>query len=98
MNAIGSSEPADRRSVLRQLGAPASCNSDGGKVRWPVNSGSNSDPDSWAWARIVGIEAGWLKHDAAGFLQWTVQGRDAYAAGDAATFTEQTTGQGAFAF
>jgi hypothetical protein len=98
MGAIGYGEPADRLAVLRQLSAPSPCSSDKGTVRWPVNSGRDMDAVSRAWARIFGIEAAWLKHDAAGFLQWTPLGRDAYAAGDAATFTEQETGQGAFAF
>jgi len=98
MGEIGCAEPAERLCVLRRLAAPSACSSEKGKVRWPVNSGTDLDTPSRAWSRIFGIEAGWLKHDAAGFLQWTELGRDAYAAADDMTFTEQKTGQGAFAF
>jgi len=46
---------------------------------------------------IHGIEDGWFAHDRSGFLHWTEQGRERYAAGDADIFTT-ATGQGAFAF
>ena len=90
MAAIGYAEPAERLAVFRQLAAPSSCSSEKGAVRWPINSGLASDGASRAWGRIFGIEAG--------FLQWTALGRDAHAAGDDLTFTEQKTGQGAVAF
>jgi hypothetical protein len=46
---------------------------------------------------IQGIEDGWFAHDRSVLLNWTEQGRERYAAGEAGTFTT-TTGQGAFAF
>jgi hypothetical protein len=98
MGEIGYAEPAERLPILRQLSEPSACASEKGTVRWPINNGGGMDAGSRAWSRIFGIEAGWLKHDAAGFLQWTTLGRDAYAAGDDLTFTQQKTGQGAFAF
>jgi hypothetical protein len=37
---------------------------------------------------IFGIEDGWFRHDRSGFLQWSTLGRERYAAGDSATYTE----------
>ena len=97
MAAIGGADPGDRLQVLRRLSPPSPYKDDKGHDRCPVNSGG-CDPATAAWARIFGIEGGWLRHDAGGFLQWTVLGRDMYGADDELTFTEAATGQGAFAF
>jgi len=98
MCAIDSPEPGDRAAILRTFSRPTICRQDSGKEHWPINSGCAVDAEARAWGRILGIEAGWFKHDRAGFLTWTVAGRDRYEAGDAATFTERATGQVAFAF
>ena len=97
MAATGSGDPGDRLQVLRQLSAPSPYKDEKGRERCPVNSGG-CDPATAAWARIFGIEGGWLKRDAGGFLQWTALGRDVYGADQDLTFTEAATGQGAFAF
>ncbi|MEG8103620.1 hypothetical protein, partial [Xanthomonas hortorum] len=98
MRAIGSVEPGDRAAILHSFSAPNICRQESGKEHWPINSAGALDVESRAWGRILGIEAGWFKHDRAGFLTWTEAGRDRYAAGEAATFTERKTGQVAFAF
>jgi len=98
MRAIGSAEPEDRGAILRGFAKPTPCKQDSGKEHWPINSGRDSDAEGRAWGRILGIEAGWFRHDRAGFLAWTQHGRDRYAAGDAATYTDSATGQAAFAF
>ena len=97
MNAVGAWEPTDSKAVIRTLLAPSPCRQAGSKVHWPVNSGYATEPEDRAWSRVFGIEAGWLAYDRAGFLHWTEQGRDRFAAGDDQTFTE-SSGQVAFAF
>jgi len=97
MATIGSAPLADRADTIRQLYAPSPFKDEKGRERCPVNSG-RVDAATAAWARIFGIEGGWLKHDASGFLQWTSLGRSVYAASEDGTFTEAKTGQGAFAF
>ncbi len=98
MRAINSSEPDDRAAILRSFSRPTVCRQESGKDHWPINSGRTLGAEGRAWGRILGIEAGWFKHDRAGFLTWTEAGRDRYEAGDAVTFTERATGQVAFAF
>lgn len=98
MRAIGSGEPNDRAALLRSFSEPRPCRQESGKEHWPINCGHGSTAEARAWGKIIGIEAGWFKHDRAGFLAWTEAGRDRFAAGDADTFTESGTGQAAFAF
>lgn len=95
MAAIGAPEPASRRGMLA-FSTPSACKPDTGAVHWPVNHPGLPANDV-AWALIHGIEDGWFAHDRSGFLHWTEQGRERYAAGEADTFTT-ATGQGAFAF
>jgi hypothetical protein len=96
MAAIGAAEPCDRRSGILSLSAPLPCKPDNGPAHWPINHPALPAPVI-AWALIHGIEDGWFAYDRAGFLHWTVLGRDRYAAGNAGTFTT-TSGQVAFAF
>jgi hypothetical protein len=98
MRAIGACEPRGRDATLLHLAAPQPCRGEKGVERWPINSRQDADAESRAWGRILGIESGWFIYDRSGFLQWSRKGRDLYAAGGAATFTESTTGQTAFAF
>lgn len=99
MDELGATEPDDRASIIRELGKPSAVNPEGkkGGEHWPIN-GKASSPEDQAWAFIFGIEDGWFEYDRAGFLQWSVKGRDRYSAGDASTYVEAKTGQAAFAF
>ncbi|MBD8737042.1 hypothetical protein [Sphingomonas sp. CFBP 13706] len=99
MDELGATEPINRASIIRELGKPSACNSEGkkGGERWPINGKASSLEDQ-AWAMIFGIEDGWFEYDRAGFLQWSVKGRDRYSAGNAVTYVEAKTGQAAFAF
>ncbi|AMK20714.1 MULTISPECIES: hypothetical protein [Sphingomonadales] len=96
MSEMGGTEPADRSSIIRTFSAPSMCKQDSGSEHWPINTGRMNAEDQ-AWAFIHGIEDGWFAHDRSGHLQWTPLGRDRYAAGDSASFTE-ASGQTAFAF
>jgi len=95
MAAIDTHEPASRRGIM-SFSTPSACMPDTGTVQWPVNYPGLPANDV-AWALIHGIEDGWFAHDRSGFLHWTEQGRERYAAGEADTFTT-ANGQGAFAF
>lgn len=95
MAAIDAPEPASRHGMLA-FGTPSACKPDTGSVHWPI-SHPGLPANEVAWALIHGIEDGWFAHDRSGFLHWTEQGRERYAAGEADTFTT-ATGQGAFAF
>jgi hypothetical protein len=99
MDELGATEPTDRASIIRELGKPSPTNPEGkkGGEHWPIN-GKASSAEDHAWAMIFGIEDGWFEYDRAGFLQWSMKGRDRYSAGDAATYVEAKTGQAAFAF
>lgn len=97
MAAIGAEEPEDRTALLLDMADPRPCEQEKGQVRWPINSGYDTDAETRAWGRIFGIESGWFARDRGGFLQWTQTGRDRFAAGDSATYTE-AGGQSAFAF
>jgi hypothetical protein len=94
---IGGTEPVDRSSTIRRFTAPSLCQQDSGSEHWPINVGRGIGAELEAWAMIHGMEDGWFAHDRSGFLQWTRIGRDRYAAGDSASFTE-ASGQAAFAF
>jgi hypothetical protein len=93
--AIDAHEPASRCGMLA-FSTPCACKRDKGAIHWPVNHPALLANDV-AWALIHGIEDGWFAHDRSGFLHWTEQGRERYAAGEADIFTT-ATGQGAFAF
>lgn len=95
MAAIDAPEPANRRGMLAFM-APCACKPDKGALHWPINHPALPANDV-AWPLIHGIEDGWFAHDRSGFLHWTEQGRERYAAGEADIFTT-ATGQGAFAF
>jgi hypothetical protein len=97
MTAIGSAEPSGRTGVLLDFAAPQVCRQEKGVERWPINTGRRRASDVEAWGYIFGIEGGWFRHDRAGFLGWTQEGRDRYAVGDKSTYAE-SGGQGAFAF
>lgn len=96
MCAVGASEPEDRGATVRAFTAPSPCRQDKGSEHWPINAGRLCAEDE-AWGFIFGIEDGWFRYDRSGFLQWSVIGRERYAAGDSATYTE-ASGQAAFAF
>lgn len=96
MRAVGAIEPGQRGVIIRSFSAPSVCRQDKGAEHWPINTGSLCAQDV-AWGMIFGIEDGWFRYDRSGFLQWSEQGRERYAAGDSATYT-QTSGQAAFAF
>ena len=96
MAAIDAHEPQNRRSHILTLSRPLCCKPDNGAEHWPVNHPPMSG-DTLAWALIHGIEDGWFAYDRSGFLHWTSEGRERYAAGDQDTFTT-ASGQGAFAF
>ena len=96
MAEMGASEPEDRAALIRSISAPSPCQQDRGTVHWPINV-LNKCAEDEAWTFIIGIEDGWFQHDRSGHLQWSQQGRDRYAAGDSATYTEEG-GQTAFAF
>ena len=96
MREMGATEPNDRAALIRSFSAPSPCQQDRGTEHWPINVHGLCAEDE-AWGFIVGIEDGWFSYDRAGFLQWSAIGRDRYAAGDNASFTE-ASGQTAFAF
>lgn len=96
MREMGATEPTDRAELIRCFSAPFPCEQERGTVHWPINVYGLCAEDK-AWGFIIGIEDGWFTHDRAGFLQWSQQGRDRYAAGEGDTFTEES-GQAAFAF
>lgn len=96
MDELGATEPTSRAATIREFSEPRSCKSDGKTEHWPINGRASSREDE-AWAFIFGIEDGWFEYDRAGHLGWSERGRDRYAAGDSATFTE-AGGQVAMAF
>lgn len=96
MREIGVSEPGDRGAIIRSFSAPSVCRQDKGAEHWPINTGRQC-AGHVAWGLITGIEDGWFRHDRSGHLQWSELGRERYAAGDSATYT-QASGQTAFAF
>lgn len=96
MREMGATEPDDRRAIMRAFSEPQICRQDNASEHWPINGGPRCAEDL-AWGFIIGIEDGWFKHDRSGYLQWSQVGRDRYAAGDSASFTE-SSGQAAFAF
>jgi len=96
MRAMDATEPTDRAALILSLSAPSPCKQDRSAEYWAINAHGLCAEDE-AWAFIVGIEDGWFSYDRAGFLQWSTKGRDRYAAGDSASFTE-ASGQTAFAF
>jgi hypothetical protein len=98
MRAIGASEPEDRVGLLLSMNPPKACREEKGTAYWPLNSSPETDIVSQAWSRVLGIESGWFAYDRSGFLQWSQNGRDRYAAAGASTFIESVSGQAAFAF
>ncbi len=96
MREIGVSEPRERGAIVRSFSAPSPCRQDKGAEHWPINTGRQRAEDV-AWGFIVGIEDGWFRYDRSGHLQWSEQGRERYAAGESAIYT-QASGQTAFAF
>lgn len=96
MRALGMCEPGERGALVRAFSAPSPCRPDKGSEHWPINTGRQSLGDV-AWAFIFGIEDGWFCYDRSGHLQWSVAGRERYAAGDSGTYIE-ASGQAAFAF
>lgn len=97
MQALAACEPSDRAGFIRRFSAPILSMQDSGSEYWPINIGPGLAAEDQAWAIIHGIEDGWFAHDRAGFLQWTRLGRDRFAAGEAASYTEKS-GQAAFEF
>lgn len=96
MREMGATEPGDHGAIILAFSHPMICRQDNGSEHWPINSGPRCAEDL-AWGFILGIEQGWFKHDRSGHLQWSQLGRNRYAAGHGATFTE-SSGQTAFAF
>lgn len=96
MREMGATEPTDRAALLRSFSAPSPCQQERGAEHWPINLHGPCAEDK-AWSFIIGIEDGWFSYDRSGHLQWSPMGRDRYAAGDSASFTE-ASGQTAFAF
>ncbi|MFC3216482.1 MULTISPECIES: hypothetical protein [Sphingomonadaceae] len=96
MREMGATEPDDRSAIIRAFSQPTICRQDNGSEHWPINSGPDCAEDL-AWGFIIGVEDGWFSRDRSGYLQWSQLGRDRYAAGDSASFTE-SSGQAAFAF
>lgn len=94
---LGVASPADPNTILCNFPRPGSVTADDNVERWPVNTGRD-EPGDTAWALVIGLETGWFAKDRSGHLQWTRLGRDRHEAGPAATFIEQSSGQGAFAF
>ena len=82
--ALGCTEPVDGSvGVLATYGLPQNCpQGDGKKARdhWPVNHArrleTEADYVADAWARVHGLEGGWFAPDRAGFVAWTVKGRE----------------------
>jgi hypothetical protein len=98
MRAIGSGEPENRAAMLLEMDTPKPCRQEKGAAYWPVSSRHGTKAQAQAWSRIIGIESGWFAYDRSGFLQWSQNGRDQYAAAGASTFIESDSGQAAFAF
>ena len=96
MRAVGAIEPKERGTTVRSFTAPGPCLQGKGSEHWPINAVRLCAEDE-AWGFILGIEDGWFRYDRSGFLQWSALGRERYAAGDSATYTE-ASGQAAFAF
>lgn len=96
MRAVGAAEPAARSAAILSFSAPSLCRQDNGSEHWPINTG-RLRAENVAWGMIFGIEDGWFRHDRCGHLQWSPLGRERYAAGEGATYT-QASGQTAFAF
>lgn len=94
---LGVACPADPNAILCSFPRPGSVTADDKVERWPVNTGCDAPGDT-AWAIVIGLETGWFAKDRSGHLQWTRLGRDRHQAGPSATFIEQSSGQGAFAF
>lgn len=92
MRAIGAEPPGDRHAVLRCFHRPSSAASEpkaNGKRgtaaeqrsqrgRWPVNYAVSADGHARAWAAILGLKSGWLRHARSGYAEWTEAGRAAY--------------------
>lgn len=81
MRELDSPQPADLTAVIRSLMAPSSTSDHNGKTRWPINEISR-DPETTAWAFILGVELGWFEFRGR-FLNWSAAGRHCYEAGDA---------------
>ncbi|ALR23157.1 hypothetical protein [Sphingobium baderi] len=96
MREVGATEPDERSAAILAFSAPSPCRQDTGSEHWPINHGRLCAEDV-AWGMIHGIEDGWFRHDRSGHLQWSELGRERYAAGDSAIYTE-ASGQAAFAF
>lgn len=96
MREMGATDPDDRSAAIRAFSKPTVCRQESGREHWPINRGPMCAEDE-AWGMIIGIEDGWFRHDRSGYLQWSELGRERYAAGDSATYTE-ASGQAAFAF
>ena len=96
MRVLGAREPADRGASVRAFSTPSICRQDSGREHWPINTGRLA-AEAVAWGFILGIEDGWFRYDRSGFLHWSAPGRERYAAGDSAIYTE-ASGQSAFAF
>lgn len=89
--------PDDPNAILCGFHRPGAVTGEDKVERWPVNTG-RAEPGQTAWAIVIGLETGWFAKDRSGHLQWTRLGRDRHMAGPSATFIEQSSGQGAFAF
>src|SRR3546814_15488634 len=87
MGEMGATEPTERAALLRSFSAPSPCQQERGAEHWPINLHGPCAEDK-AWSFIIGIEDGWFSYDRSGHLQWSPMGRDSYAAGDSASFTE----------
>lgn len=98
LEALDASPPANAIEVLCRFHRPSPVTGEDKVERWPVNGPANTTATDEAWAYIVGLETGWFDHDRSGHIRWTRLGRDRHAAGAQATFIEQASGQGAFAF
>lgn len=98
LDSLGIASPANPIEVLCSFTRPSPVTGEDKVERWPVNGAPRSDAGDEAWAYIIGLETGWFDHDRSGHIRWTRLGRDRHAAGPQATFIEQASGQGAFAF
>ena len=97
LNAYGADEPDDHAANLLAFMEPSPCKQERGATHWPINRGPEQAAADQAWGMVQGIERGWFAYARAGFLHWSVAGRDRYAVGTADTFVE-ASGQSAFAF
>jgi hypothetical protein len=95
---IGSAQPEDADAVIRAFMEPLPCKPEGQATHWPINRSPDQSGEDCVWGLVIGIERGWFAYNRAGFLQWTIAGRNLYGAGAASTFVESDTGQGAFSF